>query len=133
MLCICPVGGIRALRLNGWTNGSQHSSVLRRVSLLWGQKPCSVHSGLFVPRERWTELEAGCLTCPRGSCDSQGIQCVSQWSGCQDWYCMGVLMGPCQQGKPSKCSHSFQRGALKEPAVPLWRLEGTSLALLGLC
>lgn len=29
-----------------------------------------MHSGLLIPKERWTELEAGYLTCPQGSRDS---------------------------------------------------------------
>lgn len=72
------------------------------------------------------------MTCPQGSCDSQGIQCISQWPGCQDWHSMGVLMGPCQQGKLSKCSHSFQRGAPKEPAVSLVASGGHQSCTVGL-
>lgn len=63
------------------------------------------------------------MTCPQGSCDSQGIQ---------DWHSMGVLMGPCQQGKLSKCRHSFQRGALKKPAVPLVASGGHQSCIVGL-
>lgn len=41
-------------------------------------------------------------------------------------------MGPCQQGKLSKCSHSFQRGALKEPAVSLVASGGHQSCTVGL-